>query len=179
MQDAGTKFNTALDALALMTLMNGEQADGSCSAATIGVRSIANGFTYRDYKHITKRMERMGRRDMIMIAGEDASVDIELLPEFLGGNYQTRIVNIGNQSRTQELITHGIIPDKKVMFVDKKAALLKLTYQGMSIETERYARTDISAAYVRCSTGFATNGFPTWIDPTTVEKSYFGKRGNV
>lgn len=196
MKDAGTKFNTALDALAILTLMNGEQLDGSTSSAKIGVRDLTKGFTYRDYLHIVKRMERMGRKNMLMLCGEDVSIDVAMLPEFLGFAGETRIVNVGEQQKSQEMLVHGIIPDNQIMFVDAAAALLKLTYQGMSIETERYARTDINAAYIRTSTGFATkfrdarliidrsldyaaNQFPVWLDPTPIEKSLFRKRGTV
>jgi hypothetical protein len=196
MKDAGRQFNTALSAFSLMIGMNGEQLDGTASAATIGVLDPSVGFTYRDYKLIMARMERMGRKNMIMIADEAQSVDIALLPEFLGGNYQTRIVNVGDQTRTQELITHGLIPTKKIFMIDPSAAMMKLTYQGMSMESERFARTDMNAAYVRCSTGFttlfrdarllidttkslATNPFPEWIDPTRAEKRMFRKRGTV
>lgn len=202
--DAGVKFNTALDALAIMTLLNGEQSDGSASAATIGVVN-ATSFQWLDYLRVRLRMKRLGRESMIMLAGEDTAISMLNLPEFKGtyaGNYALTGLNImgGENQASQRVLVHGLMAADEILFVDPKAALMKLTYQGMSMESERIAREDIDVAYIRTSTGFATlmrdarvklktsiayaatglaGGFPIWMDPTSVETSIFRKRGTV
>lgn len=85
LQDVGVKLNTALDALAIQTLINGDQKDGSESAPVIGVKNIG-AFAYEDLLTAWLRMGMIGRTPAGMISNEGPAKEILLLPEFKGFN---------------------------------------------------------------------------------------------
>lgn len=196
LQDVGVKLNTALDAMAIDTLINGDQPDGSDAIATIGVKT-PNTLTYRDILRTWVRMSVLGRLPQNMLANEEAAMDILDLEEFKGFAGGTKLANINLQTpvpRDQSLYIHGAMPsDKQFMFVDKSSALLKLNAAGLKTESERIVSKQISGTYVTLTTGFATmfrdarlmldysqdiqsKPFPDWMTPSDVEKETFKTR---
>lgn len=196
LQDVGVKLNTALDSMAIDTLINGDQADGSDAIATIGVTS-ANTLTYRDILRPWVRMSILGRLPQNILANEEAAMDILDLEEFKGFSGGTKMANINLQTpvpRDQSLYIHGAMPDgKQFMFVDRSSALLKLNAAGLRTESERIVQKQISGTYVTLTTGFATmfrdarllldysqtissKPFPAWMTPSATEKEAFKTR---
>lgn len=196
LQDVGVKLNTALDAMAIDTLINGDQADKSDAIATIGVNT-ANTLTYRDILRPWVRMSLLGRLPQNILANEDAAMDILDLPEFKGFSGSSKMASINLQTpvpRDQSLYIHGAMPaGKQFMFVDRSSALLKLNAAGLKTESERIVQKQISGTYVSLTTGFATmfrdarlmvdysqtiasKGFPEWMNPAALEGETFKTR---
>lgn len=196
MQDVGVKLNTALDAMAIDTLINGDQPGGTDAIATVGVKA-ANTLTYRDILTPWVRMSLLGRLPQNILANEEAALDILDLSEFKGFSGSNKMANINLQTpvpRDQSLYIHGAMPSgKKFMFVDKTSALLKLNAAGLKTESERIVNKQISGTYVTLTTGFATmfrdarllldysqeigtKNFPAWMTPSDVEKETFKTR---
>ena len=196
LQDVGVKLNTALDATAIDTLINGDQAHAVDAIATIGVKT-PNTLTYRDILRPWVRMSLLGRLPQNILANEDAAMDILDLPEFKGfpGNNKLATINLQTPvPRDQSLYIHGAMPaEKRFMFVDRSSALLKLNAAGLKTESERIVQKQISGTYVSLTTGFATmfrdarlmidysqaissKPFPEWMNPAALESATFKTR---
>lgn len=193
MQDVGVKLNTALDAMAIETLINGDQADGSDAIAVIGA-GTANTLAYRDILRAWIRLGILGRSPQNILGNEEAAMDILDLEEFKGFQGGSKLANINLQTpvpKEQTLFMHGAMPTgKRFMFVDRTSALIKLNAAGLKTESERIVQRQISGTYVTLVTGFATmfqdarlmvdyslpfsaNGFPSYMDISELEKETF------
>jgi HK97 family phage major capsid protein len=191
LQDVGVKLNTALDTLAIDTLINGD-GNGN-SAPVIGVKTTftgadATGFQYRDFLRAWLRLGRLGRLPSAMLGNEEAALDVMLLKEFQnnanGSNPQQR-VNLDVRTSlptTQGLYVHGaMVDDDQMMLVDATSALIKLNAQALKVESERIVSKQVEGSYVTLTTGFAnlfddarviidrslpyaSNGFPSWMN---------------
>lgn len=196
MQDVGVKLNTALDAMAIDTLINGDQADGSDAVAVIGA-STADTLTYRDILRAWVRLGVIGRLPQHMLGNEDAAMDILDLEEFKGFSGSNKMANINLQTpvpRDQNLYIHGAMPTgNKFMFVDSTSAIIKLNAAGLRTESERIVQKQLSGTYVTLTTGFATmfkdarlmldyglpfagNGFPSYMDIAALQNERFKKK---
>lgn len=196
LQDVGVKIGLGLDYLAVDTLINGDQADGSLSAPVIGVYT-QNSLVYKDLLRAWIRMGRIGRAPKRMLSNEDIAIDILELPEFKGLNglatVQTKIQMDDNAIPTsQGYSVHGAMPSaNQIMLVDTSSALIKLNASALRIEADRIVEKGLNATYVSIHTGFAnlfrdgrliidkslafsTNGFPTWMDVAAAENKPFG-----
>jgi hypothetical protein len=190
-QDFGVKMGMGVDTLAIDTLYNGEQADGSEAAPVIGVGNIQNGLTFRDILTIWFRMAVIGRRPSIMVGGEAMAIDTFLLPEFnrrtVGGfnpdgpsEYSLNINVPLPQGASFYL--HGNVLPNQIMIVDPSAALMKLNAVPMMVESERIVSNQTEAFYASFTLGFAKmftdacvvmdkslafaqNGFPAQMNP--------------
>lgn len=192
LQDVGVKLNTALDTLAIDTLINGD-GNGN-SAPVIGVGTVYNsgtpgsGFTYKDFLRAWLRLGRLGRLPDAMIANEDAGLDVMLLKEFQNNNNGTSPASrVSLDIRTslptaQGMYVHGAMVDNdQVLLVDSKSALIKLNAQALKVESERIVSKQVEGSYVTLTTGFAnlfddgrliidrslafaSNGWPTWMN---------------
>lgn len=192
LQDIGIKMGGALDKLAIQTLINGDQADGSESAPLIGVRDTAgNVFAYKDFLGAWIRMSRIGRPVGGFIAGENAALEILELPEFkaLPGTATLKSIVLKTPiPSSQNFWIHGVMPANQVMLLDTDAALLKLTSQALRVETDRIVNKQINGSYVTLTTGFANvfrdarllidktvdfTSFPSWMDIDAVQNEAF------
>lgn len=194
LQDVGVKMNGALDALAISTAINGDQADGSQAAPVIGVESTTAGFTYYDLLRAWIRMGLIGRTPEGIISNEGPALDILQLKEFQGFAGGNRLTDIKLQTpvpASQNYWIHGAMPDEKfVMLIDTSAALVKLNLNALRVESERIVSRQIEGTYVTVTTGFASlfrdarliidnekayasNKFPAWMDPAAMQKQTF------
>lgn len=191
MQDFGIRMGMGLDVMALTTLLNGDQADGSDSTAVIGIATAGGPMVYRDLLRPWVRMGRLGKNINIQIAGEEMGMDIlELLTysNRLEGTPKADLKFNTPIPQAHTLYIHGNIPDNKLLLVDKAGALIKLNLQPLLVETERIVSNQTEATYASFATGFATiyrdsrlvldkslafgtNGFPTWMDPKSQENA--------
>lgn len=183
LQDFGVKLGHALDTLAIDVLMNGDQEDGSGSAAVIGVDNVG-AKTYRDLLRIWVRGARMGRNYSTIIGGEEAAMDTLDLPEFKykqQGNTEANLTLKTPVPRDAEYYVHGNVPDGQEILVDKRYGLLKLNVVGLLVESEKIVSNQTIETYVSLTTGFAkmfddstvildseeafaTTGFPDYMD---------------
>lgn len=181
LQDFGIKLGHALDTLAIDVLMNGDQEDGSTSAAVIGVET-PGAKSYRDFLKPWIRGARMGRSFSTIIGGEDAALDTLDLPEFKNRQQGTTQANLTLRTpvpRDAEYFVHGNVPAGQEILVDKRFGLLKMNVVGLLVESEKIVSNQTIETYVSMTTGFAKmfldstlildsdvqfNGFPTYMD---------------
>jgi hypothetical protein len=190
-EDFGVKMGMGVDTLAIDTLINGEQADGSEAAPVIGVGNPVVGLTFRDILVSWFRLAVIGRRPSIMLGGENMAIDTFLMPEF-----NRRTVGGSNPEGSPEyrlnlnvplpqganFLLHGNIPENLLGIVDPTAALLKLNAVPMQVESERIVSNQTEAFYASFTLGFAKmftdaavfinrtlpfaqNGFPAQMNP--------------
>lgn len=191
LQDFGVKLGLGIDNLAISTLLNGDQADGSDSIATIGV-ATPNTLAYRDLLKIWVRLGRMGKNPSVTIAGEDMTIEmLELLTATrLVGTPRTNVIIKSPIPDTTNIYVHGSIPTKTAIIVEKASALIKLNAQPLLVESNKLIHNQTEETYATLTTGFATIyrdsrlaldysknvtgfGFPTWMDPSLQENVTF------
>lgn len=156
-RDFGTQMGYALDHLLLQVLINGNQSDGSESAPVIGVKTV-NSPVYRDILKIWVRGGLIGRNYSTMLGGEDMAIDLLDLPEFKDKKAGTTQANLNIKSpvpNSADFYIHGTINKDHVLLVDKRAAAVKLTAKGLSIESERVVSNQTSSIYATMTTGFS------------------------
>lgn len=195
LEDFGNQLGMALDTLAINTLINGDQANGSMSAPVIGV-ATANTLVYRDLLRIWLRMGRLGKNTNAIIGGEESGMDILDLPEFKtnqnGGRDGAGLPTSNALSMRTPLPSqagfwvHGNVPDDQQIMVDASSALIKLNAQPLMVESEKIVSNQTDAIYATLTTGFANlfrdsriildksvtfaaNGFPAYMDVDSFE----------
>ncbi len=153
----GVDMGLALDSLAMFTLINGEQSDGSESAPVVGVDNVANGFTYKDAKRVFTRMKRLGLPATRMITREDDGIDITEFPEFKGGDFATQLSNmetiIGVPDRFQQDV--HLPPPNQAMYLSPNNALMKMDFRGMTVEERRNPQNQTNELFISETTNFA------------------------
>jgi hypothetical protein len=191
LQDFGVKLGMGIDTLAFQTLLNGDQTDGSDSAAVIGI-ATANTLTYRDLLKIWVRAARMGKSFSTMIAGESAAMDVlDLLTTTrVFGTQRANITLKTPIPQNSSLYVSGLIADHQVIILDTSNTLIKLNAQPLLVETDKIISNQTEETYASLTTGFATifkdsrlvldttlafgsAGFPTYMDPTSQESITF------
>lgn len=193
LQDMGVKMGLALDYRAILCLINGDQSDGSLSAATIGITS-AGTIDYKDILRGWIRMSRLGKTPKRMVSNENIALDILDLEEFKGFSGESKLGNITLDTpipRAQAYNITGTMPeDNTLMLIDTSSALVKLNSSALRVESERVAERGLTGTYVNMTTGFAnvfrdsrilidaslafaSNGFPSWMDLTAYEQVNF------
>lgn len=189
LQDFGVKMAMGLDALLINVLLNGDQADGSDSIATIGVANTTDGLTYKDLLKIWVRGARLGKKFTTMVSGEAMAIDIlDLLTTTRVFGTARANVNIKTPiPQNSDLFIHGNVAADKVIIVDPSDAAIKLNAQPLLVETERIISNQTQETYASTTTGFATifrdsrmvldrtvtTDFPTWMDPSYQENVIF------
>ena len=189
LQDFGVKLNHGIDTLALNTLINGEQTDGSESAPVIGSEN-GSSLAYKDLLRVWIRMARIGRNPQVMIGGETAAINTLEMDEFKNRYQGTphKTLNVKTPlPQTVPYYIHSSIPATQSMIVDTSAALMKFNAQPLMVESERIVSNQTEASYASLTTGFAIvyrdariiidedinfsgNGFPTWMDVDALEQ---------
>lgn len=193
LQDFGVKLAMGLDALAITTLINGDQAGGTDAAAVVGI-TTANTLVFRDLLRIWVRMARLGKVPNIMIGGETAAMDIlDLLTtnKYFGTPRATVDINMKSpMPQNSDFYVHGSVATSKVIILDPTSTMIKLNAQPLLVETDKIIQNQTQETYATLTTGFATlfrdsriimdetlafsgNGFPTYMDPSAAENVVF------
>lgn len=182
-QDFGVKLGQALDTLAIDTIMNGDQADGSESAPVLGV-TVANTKTYKDFLRVWIRASRMGRRMNTIIGGEDSALETLDMDEFKLREAGTTRHSLDLKTpvpRDASYFIHGNVPEDTEILVDSRYALIKFNVIPLLIESEKIVSNQTEAFYASMTLGFgkiftdsavmidkslafADNGFPDFMD---------------
>lgn len=182
-QDFGVKLGQAMDVLAIDTLINGDQADGSASAPVIGVETPGT-VVYRDFLKPWVRGARMGRNFSTIIGGEKAAIDTLDLPEFKDRKSGTTDATLNMKTpvpNSADYYVHGNVPEDQQILLDKRYALVKLNAIPLNIESEKIVSNQTIEFFATITTGFAkvfldaafildqsldfdTNGFPSYMD---------------
>lgn len=192
LQDFGVKLNHGIDALMIDVLLNGEQDNGSESAAVVGI-TTANTLTYRDILYIWLRMGRIGRTPTAMIGGEDTALDILDLDEFKKREQGTTEKNLNLRTpvpQSQNFYIHGSMPADQTLIVDRASSIIKYNAQPLMVESDRMVQNQTVDTVASLTTGFgilyrdgrvvmdtsvtvAGNDFPTWMDVDPLEQVSF------
>jgi len=156
-QDFGMKMGLGVDALAIDTLINGEQADGSYAAPVLGIKT-PNTLTFRDILKPWIRMAHIGRTPKLILGDEDSALDTWDLDEF-------KVKSVGSTDYKLNIKTplpqgadyyiHGNIPANQQLIVDPTASLIKLNAAPMMVESERIVSNQTEAFYASFTLGFA------------------------
>lgn len=182
-EDFGIKMGLGVDYLAILTLINGEQSDGSESAPVIGVKT-PNTLTFRDILKIWIRMAKIGRNPKVSLGSEDTALETWDLDEFklkTQGSTEYKLNIKTPLPNGSDYYIHGSIPQYQQIIVDPTAALIKLNAQPMMVESERIVSNQTEAFYASFTLGFAkmftdaalildyskdfkTSGFPAGMD---------------
>ena len=157
-RDFGIQLGFALDNMAIDTLINGNQADGSEAAGVIGVGSISDGLTYKDLLRLWIRGSRFGRSFRTMISGEEMALDLLDLEEFKKRESGTTTARLNLKTQipsSSDLYIHGGVDEDSLLLVDPTSAMIKLTAQTLMLESERIVSNQTSAMYASLTTGFS------------------------
>jgi len=189
LQDIGIKLGQKLNNKAITALINGDQADASEAAATIGVENTTTKLLYTDLVAAWIRGSRLGRLYDTIIAGEAMANKIMNLTEFkdkqAGTPQQSMVLNEILPSQSQVFVS-AQVPADKIILLDKRFALVKLTSAPLLVEGEKIVSKQIQGSYASITTGFANifrdarvvidqslarvdgggNDFPSWMTPT-------------
>lgn len=158
LQDFGMKMGLGVDSLAIQTLLNGEQSDGSEAAPVVGI-ATPNTLTFRDILKIWIRMAKIGRTPKLFIGGEDMALDTMDLTQFsntanvAAAEYKLNVKMPLPQG--SDYFIHGSIPTNQHLIVDPTAALMKLNAVPMLVESEKIVSNQTQAFYASFTLGFA------------------------
>lgn len=194
LQDYGIKMGIGKDNLALDTLMNGDQGDGSDAAAVIGINTV-NTLAYRDLTKVFLRMAQIGRQPTVMIGGETMSLDMLDLPQFstkVQGSPDKKLNIKTPLPDSVDFYVHAAVESNQVIMVDPSLAMIEYVAQPLLVESEKMVSNQTEATYVSFMTGFgiaytdsrliidrslafSSNGFPSYLDYSTAQKEAFHK----
>lgn len=188
-EDFGRLLGHTLNGDAVLTIINGDQDDGSEAAAVIGVADTTKGIQYRDVLRVWVRLSLLGRASTSIIGNETTAVDYLLLEEVLKAQYggDGRSPIAPTRIRTplptmQDMYVSIKIPANKLAFQDNSASLVQLTARPLLVESERIASKQLQGTFASIITGFsklnrnasvvvdgsiayAGNPFPAWMSP--------------
>lgn len=191
-QDFGVRLGHALDSLALDVLINGDQANGSDSAAVIGTET-GTSKVYKDFLRIWIRGSRMGRNFNTIIGGEDSALETLDLPEFKDRKAGTTDATLNLHTpvpNTANYFIHGNVPADQEIMVDPRFALVKFNVIPLLLESEKIVSNQTEGFYATLTTGFgklfrdsaivldqsitfAGNGFPSYMDVDAYQNVVF------
>lgn len=157
LRDFGIQMGYALDTLALDTVINGNQKDGSESAPVIGV-STTSKIVYKDLLRIWVRGSRLGRNFNNIIGDETQAIELLDLDEFKTRHSGTTYATLNVKSpvpNSANFWIHPGVPENSLLLLDKAAALIKLNAQAMTLESERIVSNQTEAIYASMTTGFS------------------------
>lgn len=191
LQDFGIKLGHAIDVLAIDTLMNGEQMDGSESAPVVGVQTVFDpgdpvdtGSQYMDLLRLWIRLSRIGRIPSVMIGGEDMALRTLMFDEFrtyvYGAPREKLSLKTPVPASTNYFI-HGNVPANQEIILDPSSAIIKMNVNPLMVESEKIVSNQTEAFYASLTMGFAkmftdaailmdqsedfaVQGFPDWMD---------------
>ncbi len=136
------EFEKVFGKMVVNTLLMGDQADGSMTAESIGVKAVGQ-LDYEDMLKPHVRFQRLGLMQNMSqwLVNEEVGTKIALMPEFRGmtnyTGFKTADVAFANPSlypSAVRLDIHDGIPNNTILYFDKSTALHLLTGNGFSVE---------------------------------------------
>lgn len=169
--------------------LNGDQADGSESAAVIGVKDATVGFTYRDAARAFVRMGLMGQTPDAILASEQMAEEWINMPEVKNRQLGSALMNLRLQTPLPSDLPLFIAPNMPATqfeFINTNVAFAELVEQALMIETDKVINgqfyESVASAYIgfmnilrharlvidtSLEINFTTgaNYFPAWFKP--------------
>jgi hypothetical protein len=184
----GCNMAAKLNAYAVDRLVNGDQADLSMNAAVIGVNSVADGFTWKDFLRVCAVMAKLGNPIDFCISDLAEYMDLASMTEFqkmAAGEALTKLNLKTPVPAALNMFVHSGVGTDKFLFGSKPKALYKANALPLLIETDKdiIKQTTIVAAsetadmvnmlrtarvIVDRTLAYAANPFPAWMTPAGV-----------
>lgn len=194
MESVGQMLALGRDTENMRIVLNGEQNNGSESAAVIGVENPSLGFQAKDIKRAVARLKRLGFNIDRMIVGEDDGIDISNLPEFRGYAGDTKQANIRTilgLPPNLEMDTY-VLPSNQIVLFDSNKTLIELESNGYLVEQQGESDTQTVNLWITDRIGSAIHrrdarliidksiafnslGFPDFMDIDSYISKAFGQ----
>ena len=187
LQRFGVNLGVQLFKDAVTTLVNGDQADTTDAAATIGIGS-AGSLAFSDFVRLWSRGNLIGQNWTTMVTSESMALQVLALAEFkpTAGGLGAAAVTVDSRNRIiPNSLPHIIssdMDDDEILFLDPSKAMLRCQFRGLLVESDRIVSRQISGTYASVMGGFLTisrdarivmddsiafsgNGFPSYMVP--------------
>jgi hypothetical protein len=187
LQRFGVNLGVQLFKDAVTTLVNGDQADTSDAAATIGIGSTGS-LAFSDFVRLWSRGNLIGQNWTTMVTSETMALQILALAEFkpTAGGLGQAAVTVDSRNRIiPNSLPHIIssdMDDDEILFLDPSKAMIRCQFRALLVESDRIVSRQISGTYASVMGGFLTisrearivmddsiafsgNGFPSYMTP--------------
>lgn len=157
LQDVGIKLGSSLSKQLINVLINGDQANGSEAASTVGVATAAT-MVYGDLVKVFVRGSLRNRKWLKTI-GNEATINFLLnMPEFRPTNlFGAPNLTLNTKTpvpKTIDAYVHNSVPNNQLIMVDPSLAAVQLTAVPLTVESERIVQRQLNGTYVSVTTGF-------------------------
>ena len=146
----GSQLNRQLTTISI----NGDQSDGTESAAVIGVKT-ANTLTYADVVRASTRMSLLNEPPTAILAGEEMGVEWQDNDAVKNRQSGDALINLTPQTpvvRDFALYTSPNMPNNQIQLISVPNAFVQLVEQPLLVETDRFIReqfyTTVASAYI-------------------------------
>lgn len=158
-EDLGAMLAADHNNEAVLTIVNGDQADLSEAAAVIGVEDTLLGFQYKDIARVWVRLSLLNRRSTSVIGNEETGLDYLDMAEVKNKD-QIGSALLSTNLKTplptdQDLYISVSVPDDQLVFVDASKTLVQLTARSLMLESDRDVKKGLNGSYAQVWTGFA------------------------
>lgn len=185
-EDAGAILGNSLNNMAVKTIIDGDQADGSEAAAVIGVKDTAVGVQWYDLARVAIQFALLGRTGLQALGNALSVLNYVNLPEMKNKQFSgLALLHTMLKAPLQfpeELYPSMKVPTDQLAIQDPSKSLVQLTAKPLMIETEKIISKQLFNNVATITTGFAkiqrnasiildgskafsTYGFPAWMYP--------------
>lgn len=187
LQRFGVNLGVQLYTDAVTTLVNGDQADTTDAAATIGIGTTGS-LAFSDFVRLWTRANLIGQDWTTMVTSETMAQQILAITEFkpTAGGLGGAAVTVESRNRiVPNSLPHLVsssMDDDEILFVDKTKAMIRCQFRGLLVESDRIVSRQIQGTYASVmgnfltisrearivmddSIAFSGNGFPTYMSP--------------
>ncbi len=188
-EDAGRILGQTLNAMAVDTVVNGDQAGGTEAAAVIGVDNTTNGITWKDLTRVAVQGGLIGRTFSQAIGNATTALNYLNLDEVKNKQQGTPLLGTALRSpltMPESLFVSSNVATNQLVLQDPSMSLVQLTAMPLMVETEKIISKQIEKSYASIMTGFAKlmrtasviidgsiaysgNQFPAWMQPLSTE----------
>lgn len=156
--DFGKLLGHSLNSECVLTMLNGDQADGSEAPAVIGVEDTDDGIQYTDVLNVWIQLALLGRMSTSIVGNANSGRKYLELPEVKNAQNAGRILLTTNVKvplpTAQDLFISIKVPGQKLVFQDSSIALVQVTAEPLMLEVERIASKQIQGTFATIYTGF-------------------------
>lgn len=159
LQDVGIKLGSSLTRELINILINGDQADGSEAASTVGV-GTAGTLSWNDFIKVFVRGGLRNRRWYKCIGNETTINYLMDMPEFRMSNkmanpeLRMNVKTPGVLPSSLDVYVHSSVPNNQLVMVDTDLAAVQLTAVPLTVESDRIVQRQLNGTYVSLTTGF-------------------------
>ncbi|MBP7279302.1 MAG: hypothetical protein KBA11_07810 [Sedimentibacter sp.] len=158
LQDVGARLGVKLQNNFADTLINGDQADSSESAAVIGVKTPGSKLQYVDELAVYIRMSLLNRIPNSVLTNETQANHLLNLSEHKQP-YSGQVIMPAKLETplpvNESVYVTGRVPSGQYIYLDPRFGVVQLTSRPLMIENDRNIKKQISESVATITTGFA------------------------